>query len=81
MLERSNCAGWSRQELSNYIDQLAAALSLAKDIIAIQRDREQQGDAQLLIQNLALQKMNQSIHAEEHKKKDDHAKLFPGGKG
>jgi len=81
LLERSDRTDWSRQELSNHIDQLATVLSSAKEILAIQRDREQQGNAQLLIQNLVLQKMNQTIHAEEHKKKDDRTKLFPGGKG
>jgi DDE superfamily endonuclease len=81
LLEDCDVSGWTREELKDNIDQFIAALQSAKENIAFQEDRARERNAQLLIQNLVLQKMNQKIHAEENKRKNDQTKLFPGGKG
>jgi hypothetical protein len=38
-------------------------------------------NAQLVVQNMGMERMNHTLHEKEKGKKSDHAILFPGGKG
>lgn len=71
----------TREQLQDRVEQLASSLQHAQQYIKA-RDLIIEGvHAQLIIQNLILNKQNEVIEARSKKKKDDCTLLFPGGLG
>lgn len=64
-----------------HIDALTESLKQARILIAAKDGIIEGAHAQLVIQNLHLNKQNETIHAKETAKEDDRTKLFPGGRG
>lgn len=71
----------SQELMEEHIRKLTDALQTAKQNIAIRNDHERAQNAQLVIQNMVLQKMNQSFHAAESRKKKKQATIYLEGKG
>jgi hypothetical protein len=71
----------TNQQLQNENDSLRESLHLAHQLIQAHRLIDEGCNAQLIIQNLMLDKMNQSLRAKEKKKQKGRTKLFPGGYG
>jgi hypothetical protein len=67
--------------MQQHIEELTTSLQQSQNIIQSQKLIEEWHTAQLVIQNLELTKMLQSLQAKEKKKKNDRTILFPGGFG
>ena len=71
----------SNSQLLQRVEELSINLDLAKQHLDAQKETKETNNAQLVIQYITLQKMNQTLHAKENKKKSKHTKLFTGGLG
>jgi hypothetical protein len=71
----------SNTQLLQRVEELTVNLDLAKQHLDARKEIEEANNAQLVIQDITLQKMNQTLHAKENKKKSKRTKLFTGGLG
>jgi hypothetical protein len=71
----------SNTQLLQRVEELTINLDLAKQHLDACKEIEEANNAQLVIQDITLQKMNQTLHAKENKKKNKRTKLFTGGLG
>jgi len=71
----------TQENLEQSIKELTNSLSHSQDIIRAHELIEESRQAQLVIQHAELTKLNQSLHTQENKKRDDRTILFPGGFG
>lgn len=77
----SETSDQTRIELKQQIEELTEALALAKQVVEYREQIEQANTALLVIQDLTLQKMNETLHAKENGKKPKCNQIFTGGKG
>jgi hypothetical protein len=70
----------SKAQLEKHIDSLTEELHKAREVIRYRERREEANSAMLVVQDMTLQKMNESLHAKENKKSKKN-KVFAGGKG
>ena len=71
----------SNNQLLQRVEELTVNLDLAKQHLDARKEMEEANNAQLVIQDITLQKMNQTLHAKKNKKKSKCTKLFTGGLG
>jgi predicted component of type VI protein secretion system len=71
----------SKSQLAKRIKALTDELAMAKQVIKYRKGTEQANTAMLVIQDMTLQKMNETLHAKEKGKKPKHNQIFTGGKG
>lgn len=71
----------SKESLIEHSGALSEELRKACDIIRTQNSVIEGQNAQLIVQNMGMEQMNESLHAKENTKKTDRTVLFPGGKG
>jgi len=71
----------SKAKLAQRIEALTNELALAKQVIGYHEETEQANTALLVIQDMTLQKMNNTLYAKENGKKGKHTQIFTGGKG
>ena len=71
----------SKAKLAQRIEALTNKLALAKQVIGYREETEQANTALLVIQDMTLQKMNNTLYAKENGKKGKHMQIFMGGKG
>jgi hypothetical protein len=70
----------SKAQLKKHIDLLTEELRNAREVIGYRERQEEANSAMLVIQDMTLQKMNESLHAKENKKSKKN-RVFTGGKG
>ena len=71
----------TRNELEDRVLALTESLERSQQLIAAQQVIIEGANAQMVVQNLAMEKASLSLHEKEKKKKSDRTILFPGGKG
>ncbi|KAF8589680.1 hypothetical protein K439DRAFT_1331847, partial [Ramaria rubella] len=71
----------SHLQLHSRVQELTANLHLTHSQILICEGIIESAHAQLIVQNLYVSKLQQSLQAKENKKKTDCVKLLPNGKG
>ena len=71
----------SNNQLLQRVDELTANLDLARQHLDAHKETEEANNAQLVIQDITLRKMNETLHAKENKNKSKRIKLFTGGMG
>ena len=71
----------SRDSLLQQNVALTKSLAQSKDIIRTLQLKEEHANAQLVVQNAHLNKLNQVLHTKENKKKSDRTVLFAEGFG
>ena len=71
----------SNNQLLQRVDELTANLDLARQHLNTRKETEEANNAQLVIQDITLWKLNETLHAKENKKKSKCTKLFTGGMG
>ncbi|THH16364.1 hypothetical protein EW146_g4257 [Bondarzewia mesenterica] len=69
------------EQLQAQINQLTAELMLAKQHIEARDDMITANHAQMVLQNVYLDKQNQALYVKENKKESGRTKLFIDGKG
>jgi len=76
-------SSFTHPELECRVVALETGLSHAHSLVIVFRVINEQANAQLLLQNLGMEKMNESLQQKEKSKNKDHTilKMFPGGKG
>jgi len=70
----------TRAQLEQHIDSLTEELQTAREVIKYQETQEEANSTMLVVQDLTLQKLNESLHSKENKKAQ-RSKVFAGGKG
>ena len=70
----------SKSQLKKHIDSLTEELYEAREVIRYRERQEEANSTLLVIQDMTLQRMNESLHAKENKKSKKN-KVFAGGKG
>ena len=70
----------SKGQLQKYIDSLTEELQKAREVIGYRERQEEANSAMFVVQDMMLQKMNESLHAKENRKSKKN-KVFAGGKG
>ncbi|KAJ7595454.1 hypothetical protein C8J56DRAFT_774645 [Mycena floridula] len=78
---QQSLSSFQRPVLEKRASDLADSLVKAESIITAQRLIIEAQNAQLIVQNMGMDKMNKTLHAKENKKKTDRTTLFPGGLG
>ena len=71
----------SNAQLEKHINSLTKELQKAKEVIRYREQQEEVNAAMLVVQDMTLQKMNESLHAKENKKSSSKNRVFAGGKG
>ena len=71
----------SREQVHKLNDKLAESLQWAHDQILAYQLINEGAQAQLIVQDLTLRKLKESLFTKENKQKNDRTKLFPQGKG
>lgn len=71
----------TREELEEHVLMMTKGLECSQQLVAAQQVVIEGANAQMVVQNLAMDKVNLSLHKKEKKKKSDRTVLFPGGKG
>ena len=71
----------TKEEMQTHIDKLTEFLELAKILADVQNSIIEATQAQLVIQDIHLGKMNETLQVKEKVKDDDCSKLFPQGRG
>jgi len=71
----------TKEEMQAHIDKLTSALDLAKTLVDAQNSIIEASRVQLIIQDMHLRKLNETLQVKEKVKDDDRSKLFPQGKG
>ncbi|KAJ6525797.1 hypothetical protein DFH09DRAFT_1250689 [Mycena vulgaris] len=72
---------YSRGGLETRCEKLENELADARRLLAAHQAISQGQNAQLIVQNMAMGKLKQSLFEKEKGKKSDRTVLFPGGKG
>lgn len=72
---------FTRSALESQCGALEKCLLLAQQRLEAQEMIMEGQNAQLIIQNIGMERMNHSLHEKEKGKKSDRTVLFPGGKG
>ncbi|KAJ3490068.1 hypothetical protein NLJ89_g11469 [Agrocybe chaxingu] len=72
---------YTRPDLETRCQLLELNLSHAYQRITAQNLINEGQNAQLIIQNMGMERMNLTLHEKENPKRTDRAALFPGGKG
>jgi hypothetical protein len=82
LLDKRHDAGYqSRDSLLQQNAALTESLVQSKDIIHTLQLKEEHANAQLVVQNAHLNKLNHVLHTKENKKKSNHTTLFAEGFG
>ena len=71
----------TRAQLEAHVTALEESLERSKKVTLAQQVIIEGANAQLVVQNLTMDKINQTLHEKEKTKRSDRAILFPGGKG
>ena len=82
LLNKKHDTGYqSRDSLLQQNAALTESLAQSKNIIRTLQLKEERANAQLVVQNAHLNKLNQVLHTKENKKKSDRTILFTEGFG
>ena len=71
----------SRNKLEEHASAMTESLECSQQLFEAQQVIIKGANAQLIMQNLAMDKVSLTPYKKEKKKKSDHTILFPGGKG
>ncbi|KAF8215616.1 hypothetical protein K438DRAFT_1560797, partial [Mycena galopus ATCC 62051] len=72
---------YTRDGLEAWCERLEKELADAHKLLGVHQAISEGQNAQLIIQNLTVGKLKQSLFEKEKGEKSDHTILFPGGKG
>ena len=83
LLETVPCSNFyqSKSEMAKKISELTESLQASKQQVEAYMAMTEVQTAQMVLQDMSLLKMNQTIMAKEKKKKDDHTKIHMNGFG
>lgn len=72
---------YTRSGLEEHVSAMTESLERSRQLIAAQQVIIEGANAQMVVQNLAMDRVSLTLHEKEQKKKSDRTILFPGGKG
>ncbi|KAF9524942.1 hypothetical protein CPB83DRAFT_925196 [Crepidotus variabilis] len=79
--DKEPLSSYSRGDLEARCRMLTASLSNAQTVISCHKLITEGQNAQLIIQNIGMEKMSLTLHEKEKPKQTERAALFPDGKG
>lgn len=80
-LLKSQITSQTKEQMKAHIEALTESLRRAKILVAAKDSIIEASQAQLVIQNMHLNKLNETLQAKEGAKENDRTKLFPKGRG